>query len=205
MENNELQKIWKTFDGEIEKKSKKDLDIILTSKIKKTINELLIIVAISIIVCVGLIIYLIITSINRMGDLVYIINNSALGIITLVSLISALLTWNKFKATPYEQSLKEWLEVRINILSKWLTGRYSKMYLFLIPILYLLTILSIHVYFENRPFVEVIQSEDSIIGLLVGTIVGLFVSYYLVNKIRKYQLNKLESLKELYKDLSNTQ
>jgi hypothetical protein len=91
----------------------------------------------------------------------------------------------------FNQPLKEWLEVRIILLSKWLTGKLSKLYIFLIPVLYALTVLSIHVYFENKTFIEVLKTEESIIGLIVGASIGLFISYYAARKIRKYQLHNL--------------
>jgi hypothetical protein len=58
--------------------------------------------------------------------------------------------------------------------------------------------MSIHVYFEKKSFLEVIKAEESIIGLLVATPIGLFVSFFTIWKIRKYQLNKLLFLKDLY-------
>lgn len=63
--------------------------------------------------------------------------------------------------------------------------------------------LSIHVYFENKLFIEVIKTEESIIGLIVGVSIGLFVSYYVAGKIRKHHLINLEFLKNLYDRLSN--
>jgi len=63
--------------------------------------------------------------------------------------------------------------------------------------------LSIHVYYEHKTFVEVIKNEESIYGLLIGFILGLFVSYYGANKIRKFQLKNLEFLKKLHGALDN--
>lgn len=203
MENNELQKIWKTIDTEINQKSKEELNLLLLSKTRQTISKFLVIISISILVCTGLLLYLTITSVNRQNDLIYLLNNVTLGILTMIALVSGLLSWYKLQTNMYNQSLKNWLEARINFLSKWLTGRFNKMYLFLIPILYVLTVLSIHVYFENKSFIEVINTEESIIGLFVGTIIGLFVSYYGARKIRRYQLDNLEFLKDLHRRLCN--
>jgi len=176
---------------------------LLISKTRQTINKFLVIMCISILVCVGLLIYLTITSLNRQNDLIYLINNATLGIVTIISLISGLLSWYKIQNNRYNQSLKDWLESRINLLSKWLTGRFSKLYIFLIPFLYVLTVLSIHVYFENKSFIEVIHTEKSIIGLFVGAPIGLFVSYFGARKIRKYHLHNLEFLKDLHGRLWN--
>ncbi|HCT93574.1 MAG: hypothetical protein A2X19_01810 [Bacteroidetes bacterium GWE2_39_28] len=203
MENTELQKIWKTIDSEFYPKSKDELSLLLTSKTKQTINKFLVIMSISILVCVGLLIYLAITSLNRQNDLIYLINNATLGIVTIISLASGLLSWYKLQNKKYNQPLKNWLEERINILSKWLTGRLSKLYLFLIPFLYVLIVLSIHVYFENKSFIDVLNTEESIIGLIIGTPIGLFVSYYGARKIRKYQISNLEFLKDLHNRLCN--
>jgi len=203
MKNNELQKIWKTIDTEINQKSKDELNLLLTSKAKRTINKFLVVMSISILICTGLLIYLTITSLNRQNDLIYLINNATLGIVTIISLISGLLSWYKIQNNRYNQSLKNWLETRINLLSKWLTGKFSKLYLFLIPFLYVLTVLSIHVYFENKSFIEVLNTQESIIGLIVGAPIGLFVSYFGARKIRKYQLHNLEFLKDLHDRLCN--
>ena len=201
MESNELQNIWKNIDAEIQSKTSIELNQLLTSKTRKTINKFLIFTGIDIVVCFGLIVFLIITALNRPGDLIYQVNNSILGLITLISLIASSYSWNKLQNNRYNLSLKEWMEQRIKMLSKWLLGRYSKSYIVLLPILMVLIMLSIHVYFEHKPFVEVMKSKESIYGLTVGFIIGLFVSFYAVNKIRKYQLKNLEFLKDLYNRL----
>ena len=201
METSDLQNTWKNIGIELNTKTTDDLNQLLTSKIRKTMNNFLFIIGLDIIVCVGLIIFLIITALNRPGDLIYQVNNSILGLITLISLIASLYSWNKLQNKRYNLSLKEWMEQRIKMLSKWLLGRYSKSYIVLLPILMVLIMLSIHVYFENKLFVEVMKSKESIYGLTVGFIIGLFVSFYVVNKIRKYQLKNLEFLKDLYNRL----
>ena len=63
--------------------------------------------------------------------------------------------------------------------------------------------LSIHVYYEYKPFLEVMKDKESIIGLLIGYPIGLIVSFYVINKIRKFELQNLEYLKELYQRLCN--
>ena len=67
----------------------------------------------------------------------------------------------------------------------------------------ILTLLSSHVYFENKLFIEVLKIEESIFGLIVATPIGLFVSYFAVKRIRRYQLRNLEFLKDLHGRLSN--
>ena len=154
--------------------------------------------AIDIIVCIGLIIFLVFTAVNRQSDIIYIVNNCALCLITFASLIISLFSLKKIKTNKYNQPLKDWLEQRIKMLSNWLLGKYSKLYIVLIPILMIMIMISIHVYFEYKPFIEVIKDEESIFAQILGLLIGLMVSFVAVNKIRKFQLKNLEFLKHLH-------
>lgn len=205
MKNSELQSIWKSINTEIHEKSKDELNLLLKSKAKQTINKFIAIISISIVVSVGMLVFLTITSLNRQNDPVYLINNFTLGMVTIISLTSGLISWYKLQNNKYHQSLEQWLSNRINLLSEWLTGKRSKLHLFLIPVLYILTVLSIHVYFEQKPFLEVLNTEDSVFGLIVAAPIGLFVSYYAVRKIRKFQLQNLQFLKDLHHRIVNGQ
>lgn len=203
MENNELQKIWKNIDSEIDLKTTGQLNQLLDNKIRKTINKFFFILSIDIIVSFGLIVFLIVTALNRQDDIFYLINNSILFLITFSALIISLFSLNKLNRNQCNLSLKDWLEQRINLLSIWLLGKYSKLYIVIIPILLVMINISIHVYYEYKPFVDVMKSAESIIGLIVGFLVGLFVSYFAINKIRKYQIKNLEFLKELHTQLTS--
>jgi len=201
MKNNELENIWKNVDSKIRSKSIDELNALLITKTKKTMNKFLYIILIDIIVCFGLIIFLIITALKRQGDIIYQLNNTVLCLVTIVSLIVSLLSWIKLNNNQYNLSLKDWLKERISMLSRWLLGKYSKLYIVSIPILLIMINLSIHVYYEHKLFTEVMKNEESIYGLIIGFIIGLFVSYFFISKIRKYQLKNLEFLKELYSSL----
>ena len=198
MENNELQDLWKAVDSEIKEKPTDELNLLLLAGTRETINKFTVIIGVDIAVCAGLIIFLTATAINRQSDIIYLINNLILGLMTFLSFLGSIYTMNKLKNNKYNLSLKDWLEQRIELLTKWLKGKYSKLYIIIIPVLMVLIILSIHVYYEYKPFNEVMQNEESLYSLTAGFIVGLFVSYYAVSKIRRYQLKNLEFLKELY-------
>ncbi len=201
MENNDLQKLWKGINTQINEKSKEELNLLLASKTRQIMGRFLFIIGISVFVSLGLLIFLIVTSLNRQNDLIYLINNILLGMITILSLFSGILSWQKLQNKDYDLALKAWLEVRISLLSNWLKGKYSRLYIFLIPLIYALTVLSIHVYFENQLFMQVLKTEESLVGLIVGIPVGLYVSYFAIRKIRRYELNNLEFLEDLYKRL----
>jgi hypothetical protein len=203
MGTDKLQNIWKNIDSEIKHKTITELDQSLAARTRRTINKFLIFLVVDMIVCVGVIVFLIITALNRQGDTLYQVNNSVLSLITLISLLVSLLSWNKLQNNKFNLPLKDWVEQRIRLLSKWLLGKYSKLYIVLLPILLVMINLSIHVYYEYKPFIEVMKNEESIIGLIIGLIVGLFVSFYTINKIRRYQIKNLEFLKELHSQLCN--
>ena len=203
MGNNEIEHIWKNVDSKISPKSIDELNELLTIRTKKAMNKFLYILCVDIAVCIGLIVFLIITALNRQGDIIYQVNNSILCLVTFFSLIVSLLSWNKLQNNKYNLSLKDWLEQRISLLSSWLLGKYSKLYIVIIPILLIMLNLSIHVYYEHKPFTEVMKNEESIYGLIIGFFIGLFVSYYAIIKIRKYQLRNLEFLKDLHNALQN--
>jgi len=205
MKTNELQNIWKNIDSEINLKTNEELNQYLAAKTRKTINKFLLFIAIDIIVSVGLIVFLIITALNRQSDIIYLLNNSILCLITLSQLIISILSWEKIQNNKYNLPLKDWLEQRIKLLSSWLSGKYSKLYIVLIPVLLIMIMISIHVYFEYKPFIEVMKDEESIFGQILGLLIGLMVSFFAVNKIRKFQLKNLEFLKDLHARLSTIQ
>jgi len=197
MVTTEFQNVWKNIDSEINLKSTDELNVILQTKIRKTMNKFLVTFCIDVIVCVGLLVFLTITAMNRQADIIYMVNNSLLGLITLSALFISLFSLKKLQNNKSDLSVKDWLEFRIRLLSGWLSGKYSKLYVVLIPILIILINTSIHVYFEYKPFLVVMTNMESVYGQIAGFIVALAVSLYAWKKIRKYQLKNLEYLKSL--------
>jgi uncharacterized membrane protein YqjE len=90
MEDKDLQNIWKKIDSGIEYKSKEDLNQLLNSKAKKTINNYSYHFLISALISFGFITFLIITMVNRWDDLLYRLNNLILGLYTLLALVSSI-------------------------------------------------------------------------------------------------------------------
>lgn len=207
MEDNELQKIWKSADSEINEKSKDELNLLLTLKAKQTLKELIILDIIAIPICVGVVVWLIISSINRVDDKLYLATNILLGIFILIALVYGIWFYAKFQRNKFNLSIKSWLEERINLLSKWLTGRFRNLEFYLFPLIYILTNLSIHVYFTNLYFKEVFISEkfleEDMWAMIIFTPILLAGGFYGLIKIRKYHMKKLEFLKDLYGRLLN--
>lgn len=201
MENNELQKLWENIDTAMGHVSKSELNRVLRDKVKKTVRKYLYIIGLSVTISAGVIIFLIITALNRPGDELYLLNNMVLGILTLTALVISVKAWIKLQNQNTGQSLKEWLNAQIKQLTEGLTGKHSKLYVITIPVFFILLLLSIHVYFENMLFSEVLRNEESITGMVIAIPIGLFVSYQVHKAIRAYQKKQLEYLYEIQKKL----
>jgi len=204
-ENRELQKIWKNVDGEINQKSSDELNVLLTSKARQALHKFVVINAVSILVCIAVIVWLAITSFNRKDDVLYLVNNAILGATVFLSLYHGLTVWYKLRNKKCEKSLKTWFEIRINVISKWLTGKFHNIEFCLFPLLYILTFLSIHVYYSGLDFMKLFQSEkflnEDIWGIVIFTPIILALGFHFMIKTRKYYLQKLEFLKDLYSRL----
>jgi hypothetical protein len=147
MENSDLQKIWKGVDSEINPKSKDELNRLLMAKANQTINKFLVIVIVSVSCSIGLILWLILTSLNRPDDTIFLINNAIIGIITICALSAGINNWHKLHDYRYDQPMKQWLEERIMHLSKNRKRPLARLYILLLPILCIMITLSIHVYY----------------------------------------------------------
>ncbi|MFO7656547.1 MAG: hypothetical protein R6W78_05730 [Bacteroidales bacterium] len=207
MENNELQRIWRTVNYDINQKSKNELNLLLTSKARQVFSEFLILNIIAIPVCVGVMVWIIISTANRSDDRLYVANNMLLGSIVLFALYYAIREWRRSKRNKMDKPVKEWLGIEINLLSKWLIGKYRRIDFFLIPILYILSVLSIHVYYSELYFIEVFRSakfiNEDMWGLIIFTPILFAGLFYSLIKLRKHQMKKLQFLKDLHGRLCN--
>jgi len=203
MENSDLHNLWQGAVQGQQIKTGDELAGIIDSKAKKTANRFLFTTAVSGGISIGVIAFLTITAMNRTGDFFYILNNITLGIITVISLGSAIYSWRNLQNNRYSMSLKKWLETDIAMISKSLKGKLSKVYIIVIPVIYILLILSINIYYSNKMYIDIFQSEDSVIALIIGTIIGLSVSFYVERKIRRYHLKNLNTLEELHRQITD--
>ncbi|TVR84867.1 MAG: hypothetical protein EA412_00090 [Chitinophagaceae bacterium] len=207
MENNELQLIWRTVNSDIKQKSRDELDLLLSSKARQVFTEFLILNITAIPVCIGLMVWLLISTAHRIDDRLYVANNILLGSIVLFALFYVIREWYRFKRSKMDKPVKEWLETEINLLSKWLIGKYRRINFYIIPIIYILSVLSIHVYYSELYFTEVFRSDkfinEDMWGFIIFTPILFAILYYSLIKLRKHQINKLQFLKDLHDRLCN--
>ena len=198
METDILKSIWKDVDYDRESLSKEALNEILSKKVRNTKRRFFVVIGISAAVSIVVLTLVLMVSVKRRVDVFYLINNALLATITLTSLFSAVYSWYRLQKNDYALSLKDNLERDIEMISNSLNGRFRNIHLMVIPVIFILLVLSINVYFEERMFVEMFSTGSSIAALIAGVAVGLPVSFYVHRNIRNYQKRNLEELEALY-------
>lgn len=198
MTTDSLQNIWKRVDSGIEQKPKNELDSILEKKIKRTMNRFYLSLGISVTISTGFLVFLIMGALNNPGDIVYLINNCLLFGLVLYLLGNSLWSWYKLQYNKDNLPMKEWLELRIKWLSKWLGNKWVY---FLLPFIYILTFFSLHFYDSYHSFTNALDNPETVFGTIIGILVGAVVVVFVFRKKRRMQLRRLEHLKELYDEL----
>ncbi len=195
-----IEKNWEKFNSLLPSQSVEELDNILSKRIKKTLNSFVFLILFSLVVETGILFFLIITILKRSNDILYLINNSLLGLITILAFISSILAIKNLKDKRNEP-LKIWLENKISLLEKSLSKRRFIIQNLILPVIFSLIFLSIHVYFSDQPFLELFKSSESVFGLTAGFIVGLCVSFYILKRIQKEHRKSLRYLQKINKEL----
>ena len=207
MENSELQRIWKTLDAGVNQRSEEELNLLLASKARQVYNEFLIVNLTAVPVCAGVLVWLIFSTANRLNDGLYVANNMILGTIVLFAFVYGISEWKRFKRNKRDKPVKDWLEREISLLSKWLVGKYQRIDFYLVPVLYMLTFLSFHVYYSGLYFKDVFRSEkfleEDMWGIIIFTPILFAGLFYSLIKLRRHQVKKLQFLKDLHNRLCN--
>jgi hypothetical protein len=198
MKENNIQSAWQTIESKIQPETNEELNNILKRKSKKIMKKFLLSAGVSGIISLGVIVFLIIATVNRWEDVYYRTINFALSLIILVSFGSAVNSFLFLLNAPKNIPLKQAITKRKEKIAKWLS---SKLPYFILPVICMLLMLSIHVYFEQSPFSKVITSEESFFGLLLGLAVGLTVAFFTMKKIRAHQYSNLKYLDDLLKQI----
>jgi len=198
MKNNKLQEIWKSAGTASSRKSKDELNLLLTSKARQIAGRFTFDITLAIAICAIVLAWVGITSIERRDDMAFVVINLLLMFMVAAAMLSYLKAWFRLRRVDPGRPLKSWLELRIDILSKALRGRFSRLYPISLPVLSILLLLSIHIYFENKPFAEVMHSGETIAAFTAGFLAITIVSFAFAIKVRKKQLHDLDYLKDLH-------
>jgi hypothetical protein len=200
MENNEFKDTWRNIQSGFNNKTKPEIENLLNIKVKATVNELLQMIFSSAVVTILMLAFLVIAAIHRREDLFYVANNSLMGLIAVASLIQKIYSFRALNNNKANMPLKEWLKYRIDLLSGTI---YSNTAYYILPLGFILAMLSVRVYFSSQSLVEMVSSVDTVVGLIFGAVIGLSVAFLSVKKIKQKQSGNLDYLKELYNQMSS--
>jgi membrane protein DedA with SNARE-associated domain len=201
MENDELKQLWSGAGVEALSMTKDELKSILGAKIQKSMNRFILITSVAALTSAGVLVFLLITGMERKSDPLYVINNLTLGILTITSLILSLVSWYRLGKADYSFSMSEMIRRKRDMISRSLYSPYRKVKVLVIPLLFVLTVMAINVFYSGMTYAEVLNSEESLAALIAGVVVGLPVSFYVERKLYKQQLSYLNELKDLYRQL----
>ncbi len=201
MKDEELKTVWGNLGSDKDQVTRGELSDILNRKVKGIKRRFYTVLGISSAVSVVVITLLVKASVDRSSDVLYVWNNVLLGLITLISLVSALYSWYRLGQSRYATSIKESVERDIEMIRTSLYGKFRYAHWIVIPLIYVLLLLSINVYFDGRTFIEVMRSGEAVTALISGLIVGLPVSYFVESRIRKYHKSNLKRLEVLYEKI----
>ncbi|MCK4695289.1 MAG: hypothetical protein KAT74_05990 [Candidatus Cloacimonetes bacterium] len=155
---------------------------------------------ISIILSIGLLLYLVITSVLRFDDLNFVFVNLLLIILTIFFLTEYLKGYYKLNSIKIaDGNLREMIQQKIKLIKRYLIGTKLSS-LIIIPFVILLMI-SIYVFFEKEDMIKVLVMDDAIWGLIFGGIVAIIIKWWARKKMKKYyELNLtrlIENLEEI--------
>lgn len=191
---NDLRNIWTEVEGELIPKSESELNDILLQKSTEVMSRFKWLSGIGISICIGVLTFLVISSVSLRNDVLYLINNALLAFFLVDALVynirfirdldyttggsSNVYTILNEKARKIERALKQ------------------KNQILLLPVISLLLLISIHVYFSSGSFIVMFQDEESMWGLSFGFLSGLIVSIYFERKINRKQQKDLKRLRK---------
>ena len=155
---------------------------------------------VSVILCIGLLIYLIITTILRSRDSLFVILNTIIILIVIPLAISSFYTFQQLYSNSMGNgNIKEWLEVRIVHIER-LVRRSRWQSVFVVIFVGLLE-LSIHTFFRNTNISAILADEESRWGLLAGFCTGSISALIVAKALTKHFKNNLSRLSSILKSL----
>jgi len=176
MDKNEIKNIWQGANRSTEHFSKEEIEKLFNKKSKTIMRKFIFWFIISIILSIGLLLYLVITSVLRFDDLYFVFVNLLLIILTAYFLTEYLKGYYKLNSIKIANgNLKEMVQQKIRLIKRYLVGTKLSS-LIIIPFVILLMI-SIYVFFEKEDMIKVLAMDDSIWGLIFGGIVAIIIKW----------------------------
>jgi len=202
MDKDEIKNIWQGANRSIEHFSKEEIEKLFKQKSRTIMRKFILWFIISIILSIGLLLYLGITSVLRFDDLYFVFVNLLLIILTAYFLIEYLKGYYKLNSIKIANgNLKEMIQQKVILIKRYLIGTKLSS-LIIIPFVILLMI-SIYVFFEKEDMIKVLVMDDAIWGLIFGGIVAIIIKWWARKKMKKYYESNLTRLIENLEEIKD--
>ena len=202
MEKDEIKNTWQGTNRSIEHFSKEKIEKLFNQKSRTIMRKFILWFIISIILSIGLLLYLGIASVLRFDDLYFVFVNLLLIILTAYFLIEYLKCYYKLNSIKtVNGNLKEMIQQKIRLINRYLVGTKLSS-LIIIPFIILLMI-SIYVFFEKEDLIKVLVMDDAIWGLIFGGIVAILIKLLARKKMGKYFESNLTRLENNLKEIQD--
>ena len=202
MDKDEIKNVWQGANRSIEHFSKEEIEKLFKQKSRTIMRKFILWFIISIILSIGLLLYLGITSVLRFDDLYFVFVNLLLIILTAYFLIEYLKGYYKLNSIKIANgNLKEMIQQKVSLIKRYLIGTKLSS-LIIIPFVILLMI-SIYVFFEKEDMIKVLVMDDAIWGLIFGGIVAIIIKWWVRKKMRKYYESNLTRLIENLEEIQD--
>ena len=165
MDKDEIKNTWQGAGRSIERFSKEEIEKLFNQKSRTIMRKFILWFIISIVLSIGLLLYLVIASVLRFDDLNFVFVNLLLIILTIFFLTEYLRGYYKLNLIKIANgNLKEMIQQKIRLIKRYLIG--TKLSSFIIIPFVILLMISIYVFFEKEDMIKVLVMDDAIWGLI---------------------------------------
>lgn len=200
MKAKDLRTSWKSLTESKEYFDKEQLNFMIMEKYKKLLKQRIDYMGLSILICVVVLAYVVFTGLMRLSDPYFVIVNSLLAVyLGIVTVLSIKYFRRLTSPGAFTEGVKHVIEKRADLMEKGFKRR--KWDLALIYPLGVFLTLSINVFFEKKPLLEVLQNEESLWGLAFGLLVGLVAATIYYKKVTKYFDRQIKDLRNNLSEL----
>lgn len=200
MKKEDLKSAWKTLGKPDTYFNKEQINGLIMEKYRKIIRQRIDYMGMSILLSVIVLTYLIVAGLLRWSDPYFVTLNGALALyLTILSLFSIKYFRELTAPGALTEGVKQGIEKRAVVMEKGF--KRSRWDLAIVYPLGILLTLSIHVFFERKPFLEVMKNEESIWGIMIGLLVGLTAATIYYKKVTKYFGRQMKEFRNMLAEL----
>lgn len=195
----DLRSIWIEIEGQITPRPESELREILLYKSRQIVKRFRWVVGIGTAICSAVLVFLVIASFSLRQDVLYLINNSLLVILLVAALIQNIRFFKDLnRKTKGRGNVCDILKEKALKIDKVIQQEKQ---ILLLPVISLLLLISINVYFSSGSFIRAFQDEENVWGLVFGFLAGFLVALYFTFKINRQHKKDLKVLRNYLHEL----